>query len=87
MTNSYKNSHKADANAGALNYIPKKRSRRRGYGVRWKEQNEIFDIQEIKENIEGATKKIEPSKPLAQTSPKGNAAPMKINIHPAPGQG
>lgn len=39
---------------GSLSYFPKKRSRRRGYGVRWKEQNEIFDIQEIKENIEGA---------------------------------
>lgn len=64
VTNSYKNSHKADASAGALNYIPKKRSRRRGYGVRWKEQNEIFDIQEIKENIEGATKKNE-AKPAA----------------------
>ena len=27
-----------------LTYIPKKRSRRKSYGVRWKEQNEIFDI-------------------------------------------
>jgi hypothetical protein len=34
--------------------VPKKRSHRKGFGVRWKEQNEIFDIETIKENIEGA---------------------------------
>jgi hypothetical protein len=76
---------KADLGGGAagLNYIPKKRSRKRGFGVRWKEQNEIYDITEIKENIEGATKsKVESpiSKPLqgspaAQTSPKANTSP------------
>lgn len=53
VTNSFKNSQKADA---GLSYYPQKRSRRRGYGVRWREQNEIYDLQEIKDNIEGATK-------------------------------
>ena len=54
MANSYKNSQKGEAGVGSIAYFPKKRSRRRAFGVRWKEQNEIFDIQEIKENIEGA---------------------------------
>ena len=51
MTNSFKNSQK---NEGNFTYVPKKRSHRKGFGVRWKEQNEIFDIETIKENIEGA---------------------------------
>lgn len=37
-----------------MTFFPRKRSKRKSYGVRWKEQNEIFDIEEIKENIEGA---------------------------------
>jgi hypothetical protein len=55
VTNSFKNSQKNDA---VLTYIPDKRSRRRGFGVRWKEQNEIFDIETIKETIEGASNPI-----------------------------
>lgn len=51
MANSFKNAQKNDVQ---LNWVPKKRSKRRGFGVRWKEQNEIFDIENIKENIEGA---------------------------------
>ncbi len=51
VTNSFKNSQKLEGN---LAYVPKKRSHRKGFGVRWKEQNEIFDIETIKENIEGA---------------------------------
>jgi hypothetical protein len=55
VTNSFKNSQKADSSAaGAGSFVPKKRSHRKGFGVRWKEQNEIFDIETIKENIEGA---------------------------------
>ena len=56
VTNSFKNSQKVDQ---GLSYIPNKRSRKRGYGVRWKEQNEIFDIQEIKDNIDSAMQKTE----------------------------
>jgi hypothetical protein len=41
VTNSFKNSQKADT---GLSYYPQKRSRRRGYGVRWREQNEIYDL-------------------------------------------
>ena len=35
VTNSFKNSQKNEAN-GAV-YVPKKRSHRKGFGVRWKE--------------------------------------------------
>ena len=52
VTNSFKNSQKTELTG--LIYVPKKRSHRKGFGVRWKEQNEIFDIETIKENIEGA---------------------------------
>jgi len=52
VTNSFKNSQKTEG-TGFI-YVPKKRSHRKGFGVRWKEQNEIFDIETIKENIEGA---------------------------------
>ena len=51
VTNSFKNSQKTEGN---FTYVPKKRSHRKAFGVRWKEQNEIFDIETIKENIEGA---------------------------------
>lgn len=34
VANSFKNSQKSDS---GLTYIPKKRSKRRGFGVRWKE--------------------------------------------------
>lgn len=53
VTNSFKNSQKNDSGSAPVFY-PKKRSRRKSFGVRWKEQNEIFDIEGIKENIEGA---------------------------------
>lgn len=36
VTNSYKNSQKAESAAG-MNYVPVKRSKKRGYGVRWRE--------------------------------------------------
>lgn len=51
VANSFKNAQKNDSQ---LNWVPKKRSKRKSFGVRWKEQNEIFDIENIKENIEGA---------------------------------
>ena len=77
VTNSFKNSQKADG-SGFI-YVPKKRSHRKGFGVRWKEQNEIFDIETIKENIEGAIqgKKDDKSSGSKKTGGQANGGDEK----------
>ena len=43
LVNSYKNSFKSDHNL--LKFIPRKPSVRKRFGVRWKETNEVFEIE------------------------------------------